>query len=184
MRRIGLILLVPWGLPSCAVLPPRQDPPVDVPHVFHAASPPPGGTQKWNPVWWLGNADDPEPPDWYRPYSPFRGVQWQLRNPFHNFTFYVIGVKDSDFIRWGNEPEGVFRREGGWNWCVIQKGWLRLPFVSYEGERMKFYALWREHGNFGLKLNFKDPAKATEIAESQSPPPMPQDRRGDANPPR
>lgn len=152
VSRFSAILAL--ALPSCAILPPRV-PSDDLPHVIHEASPPPSGTQKWNPIWWLGNADDPEPPDWYRPGKRFRGVQWQLRNPFHNLTFYVIGVKDSDFIRYGRDPGAVFRSDGGWNWCVIQKGWWRLPFVSYEGERMKFYALWREHGNFGLKLNLK-----------------------------
>ncbi len=119
---------------------------------FHAAQPPPGGTQKWNPVWWLGNADDPEPPEWYRPGQKMRGALWQLRNPLHNFTFYVIGVHDKEFVRLGKQPGAVFRRGGGWNCAVIQAGVLRLPFVSYEGRHVRWYALWREKGNFGLKL--------------------------------
>ena len=50
--------------------------------------------QKWNPLWSFGNADDPVPPDWYRPGSPNRQIAWQGRNPLHNFTHYVIGVTD------------------------------------------------------------------------------------------
>lgn len=122
---------------------------------FHPAQPPSKGTQKWNPLWWLGNADDPVPPEWYRPGQSMRGPLWQLRNPLHNFTFYVIGVHDKDFVRRGKEPGAVFRRGGGWNWAVIEHGYLRLPFVSYEGRHVRFYALWREKGNFGLKLQRK-----------------------------
>lgn len=124
-------------------------------HHFHPAQPPKGGTQKWNPVWWFGNADDPVPPEWYRPGQKMRGPLWQLRNPLHNFTFYVIGVHDKDFVRLGKEPGAVFPRGGGWNWAVIERGFLRLPFVSYEGRHVRFYALWREKGNFGLKLHQK-----------------------------
>ncbi len=170
MQSNALLLLAVTSLTSCVIMPPRREPPADIAHIFHDASPPPGGTQKWNPVWWFGNADDPEPPEWYRPKSPFRCTQWQLRNPCHNLTFYVIGVKDSDFVRWGDDPASVFRNDGGWNWCIIQKGWLRLPFVSYEGKRMKFYALWREHGNFGLKLNFKRPSKLEDSASADEGP--------------
>lgn len=121
--------------------------------VFHPAQPPASGTQKWNPIWWVGNADDPVPPDWYRPDQSMRGALWQLRNPLHNFTFYVIGVHDKDFVRRGISPQSVFRPKGGWNWTVIEHGWLRLPFVSYEGKHVRWYALWREKGNFGLKFH-------------------------------
>ena len=120
--------------------------------VYHPAKPPPGGTQEWNPAWWLGNADDPQPPEWYRPGQPMRRLLWQLRNPLHNFTFYVIGIHDQEFVRLGRAPKSVFHPDGGWNWAVIQRGRLRLPFVSYSGRHVRFYALWREKGNFGLKL--------------------------------
>jgi hypothetical protein len=150
--RAALLVFVGGNLASC-VLPPRRDLAEQPGVVRHVAKPPPGGTQKWNPIWWLGNADDPRPPDWYRPGSQARSLLWQLRNPLHNFTFYVIGVADEDFLRYGSEPGDVFSKDGGWNWAIIQRGWLRLPFVSYQGKRVQFYALWRERGNFGLKLN-------------------------------
>ena len=110
--------------------------------------------QKWNPVWWFGNVDDPVPPDWYRPGSRWRTVFWQLRNPLHNFTFYVLGVADREFTRTGKFPEAVFAPDGGWNWAVTRCGWVRLPFLSFNGERGRFYLGWRERGNFGGKVNF------------------------------
>jgi hypothetical protein len=109
--------------------------------------------QKWNPVWWFGNVDDPVPPEWYRPGSPNRGWLWQLRNPLHNFTFHVIGIADKPFTRDGRFPKDVFARDGGWNWAIAKHKWLRLPFISYNGERWRFYLGWRERGNFGGKIN-------------------------------
>lgn len=110
--------------------------------------------QKWNPIWWFGNVDDPVPPDWYRPGSRCRGVLWQLRNPLHNFTFHVIGVADRPFTRAGRFPQHVFAPAGGWNWTVTRLGWVRLPFLSFNGEWCRFYLGWRERGNFGGKVNF------------------------------
>ncbi|MEQ2006047.1 MAG: hypothetical protein ABMA26_04545, partial [Limisphaerales bacterium] len=132
---------------------------------------PPAGRrfQKWNSIWWFGNVDDPEPPDWYRPNSPSRRWLWQLRNPLHNFTFYVIGIADKPFTRTGKFSNAVFAPDGGWNWAVARYGWLRLPFVSYSSERWRFYLGWRERGNFGAKINFgKLP---TPVPKSQTPGP-------------
>lgn len=118
-------------------------------------SPPIRPWQKLNPLWSLGNADDPVPPDWYRPDDPKRRVLWQLRNPLHNFTFYVVGVSDKATVRTGKYANHVFAPGGGWNWAVTRRHVLLLPFVSYEGSRCRFYFGWRESGNLGAKLNFK-----------------------------
>ena len=115
--------------------------------------PPTRAFPKWNPIWWFGNVDDPEPPAWYRPGSASRGWLWQLRNPFHNFTFYVIGIADKPFTRTGRFSKAVFAPDGGWNWAVARYGWLRLPFVSFSGEWGRCYFGWRERGNFGFKIN-------------------------------
>src|SRR3954464_6993345 len=40
---------------------------------------------KFSPVWWFENIDDPNPPPWYRPNRKFRKFFWYCRNPFHNF---------------------------------------------------------------------------------------------------
>jgi len=115
--------------------------------------------QKLNPVWWIGNADDPNPPDTYRPGSNTRKLTWYFRNPFHNFTFYVIGIEDKVFLRVGLYADRVANPNGGWNWAVCRYQWLRLPFIDYHRGRFEFYIGWRNGGNFGMKLNFSQGKK-------------------------
>lgn len=102
----------------------------------------------------FGNDDDWPPPDSYRQGEAMwkRKLMWSLRNPLHNFTFYVIGIADKEFTVRGRYPNDVFNRGGGWNWFVCEYKWLRLPFISYIGESIKFYIGWRERGNFGIKF--------------------------------
>ena len=111
-------------------------------------------SQKVNPVWWFGNADEPVAPDWYRPGKCGRNARWHLRNPCHNFTFYVIGIADKEFIRVGRNPTNVSNPHEGWNWAVCHYKWLRLPFLSYHRGGFQFYCGWRNAGNLGMKLNF------------------------------
>ena len=108
--------------------------------------------QKLDPVWWLGNADEPVAPDWYRPGKHCRNLLWHLRNPCHNFSCYVIGISDKSFTRVGRFPSEVFNPGGGWNWAVCRYKRLRLPFVSYNRGRFRFYSGWRAVGDFGLEL--------------------------------
>jgi len=122
--------------------------------------------QKLNPVWWLGNVNDPVAPEGYRRGKCCRNLTWYLRNPFHNFTFFVIGVADKPFTRVGRCPDEVFNPEGGWNWAVCRYKCLRLPFISYIRGGFKVYWGWRANGNFGIKLNF-----AGEKIAKPSPPP-------------
>ena len=116
-------------------------------------TPPIRAAQKWNPLWAFSNADDPVPPAWYRPDDGNRATRWRMRNPFHNFTHYIIGVSDKDITRTGKHPGAVFAPGGGWNWAITRHRWLPLPFVSYDGKRSRFYLGWRESGNFGGKIN-------------------------------
>jgi hypothetical protein len=122
--------------------------------------------QKWNPLWSLANADDPIPPDWYRPGAANRNWLWQTRNPLHNFTHYIIGVSDKATTRTGKHPDHVFAPDGGWNWAITRARWCPLPFLSYEGKNSCFYLGWRESGNFGGKLNFKPRAKPAPPVKS------------------
>jgi hypothetical protein len=108
--------------------------------------------QKLNPVWWAGNVDSPNAPDSYRPGQPGRVFWWHLRNPCHNFTFFVIGLADRPFTRTGKFPEPNFNPAGGWNWTVCRYHWLRLPFLSHQKGWFKFYCGWRSGGNFGMRL--------------------------------
>jgi hypothetical protein len=111
-------------------------------------------TQKLNPAFWFGNADDPVPPASYLPDDPHRQRKWYWRNSCHNFTFYVMGIGDKEFVRVGRYAGKVFNPQGGWNWAVCKHHCLRLPFVSYQRGQFKFYIGWRQRGNFGIKLNF------------------------------
>jgi len=111
--------------------------------------------QKLNPIWWLGNADDPLAPDWYRPGQPFRNVIWYFRNPFHNLNFFVIGVSDKPFIRSGRFPRNTFNPNDGWNSSVIRYYRLRLPFVSFKRNRVRIYFGWRTGGAFGIELKLR-----------------------------
>jgi hypothetical protein len=110
--------------------------------------------QKLNPIWWFGNADDPMPPAAYRTNQACRKVMWYFRNPFHNFTFFVIGIADKPFTQTGRFPGEIANPNGGWNWGVCRYKRLRLPFVAYSRGRFQFYCGWRKGGNFGMKFNF------------------------------
>ena len=109
---------------------------------------------KWSPKFWLGNQDDPVPPDDYRPGDRHRVQKWYFRNPTHNLTFYVIGVADKTFRRTGRYPDQVFNPRGGWNWTVCKYKWVRLPFISFGRKSFRFYLGWRERGDFGGRLTF------------------------------
>lgn len=121
-------------------------------------APPAGLKIRWrnklNPVWWLQNADDPAPPDWYLPGEKHRALKWSFRNPLHNFDFYVIGVADKQIIRYGRWPQKNFNPNGGWELAVARRKSLFLPFVSYQRTHCIFYLGWRERGNFGAELKF------------------------------
>ncbi len=126
--------------------------------------------QKFNPIWWWGNADDPDPPDWYRPDDAGRRWKWYSRNPAHNFTFYVIGIGDKEFTRWGAYPDAVFNPDGGWNWTWSHAEFLPLPFWSYRRGEFQCYFGWRERGNFGIKLKgLRFHSEETAEPETNSP---------------
>jgi hypothetical protein len=110
---------------------------------------------KLNPIWWLGNADEPRAPEWYRPNTRTRNFTWYLRNPFSNFSKYVIGIEDKKSIRSGKYPDKISNPHGGWNFAVSRRHIVYLPFIDYKHGRFEFYSGWRERGNFGLKLNFR-----------------------------
>jgi len=112
---------------------------------------------KINPVWWLGNAEEPVPPAWYEPTNSMRKVKWYFRNPFTNLSYYVIGVADKDTVRSGRYPESVGNPHGGWNFAVTRRRIVYLPFWDYKNRHMEFYFGWRERGNFGIKLIFHKP---------------------------
>jgi len=133
---------VPWHTITAA--PPTNQPKI---HFYN----------KLNPVWWLGNVDDPTPPAWYRPDDKHRNTKWHFRNPFHNFDHYVIGVADKKFFRSGHYPERNSNPHGGWDFEVARRKLVLLPFASYQRGGFNFYFGWREAGSFGIKLNYSKP---------------------------
>jgi hypothetical protein len=103
--------------------------------------------RKLAPIWWFLNQDDPKPPPdkWKDKPQWMRYLLWYIRNPLHNFTFYVIGMADKLYNR---QPNRVFNIAAPYHkWNVI------LPFISYKGKRFSWYIGWREKGNFGIKFS-------------------------------
>lgn len=102
--------------------------------------------------------------------SAWKAVQWNCRNPFHNFCFYVIGsahrtnseltllkvAADSACEALTYTPtEGVvFPSERSCFFLALHGG---KPFISLRLRysqfwRGDFYFGWRERGNFGIKF--------------------------------
>jgi hypothetical protein len=117
---------------------------------------------KLNPVWWLKNSDEPAPPADYKPHDKLRKLKWNFRNPFHNFSNYVIGISDKKFTRSGRYPDKISSPRGGWNFSVAHRTWRWLPLISYRRGRFEFYLGWRERGNFGAKINVTDAKKSKQ----------------------
>lgn len=118
---------------------------------------------KINPIWWFGNAAEQnlsEAP-WYMPKSPnwFRALAWGLRNPLQNLRAFVIGVQDRNYTVTGKAPVMAVQRndleppQTGFQWCWIKLSVLSLPFVSYSGAHVTWYAGWQPTGFFGFKFN-------------------------------
>ena len=107
-----------------------------------------------------------------------RFVWWQIRNPLHNLTFYVLGFADQDpkppllqlgllstkelrGVRW-MEDRDVFPMKdntGIYAALFVAKRFV-YPFVSvrlnlFQWKLLEGYAGWRERGNFGLALRLK-----------------------------
>ena len=97
---------------------------------------------------------EPVPLNGYRPGERFRNLLWHVRNPFHNFDCYVVGLSDKPFTRVGLFPDDTFNPHGGWNWAMCRYHFLRLPFLSYAHHHFKFYFGWRAGGAFGIELKF------------------------------
>lgn len=117
--------------------------------------------KKIQPWWWLMNDEEPRPPaDMYQGKPEWlRLLLWYLRNPFQNFGKYVIGVYDRNYTVTGTPPVCVTAWNDmpdcrlGWKFSVINIGILRLPFVSYVGKRVMWYAGFQWWGFFGFKFN-------------------------------
>jgi hypothetical protein len=110
---------------------------------------------KIDPVWWFGNIDEPRAPAWYKPDDCLRELKWKVRNPFSNLANYVIGFDDKRTVRSGWWPRTNGNPNNGWNLAITRWKFLYFPFVDYKHNRFELYFGWRERGNFGIKLNFR-----------------------------
>ncbi len=112
------------------------------------------GIPKANPKWWIENSDEPLPWWWkYGEPTEERKRTWLMRNPFHNFTNYVIGVADRHTHRIGINADSIWNDKGPINLAVTRAGYLiYLPMISGRGRWLEGYAGWRTSGSFGVAL--------------------------------
>lgn len=85
-------------------------------------------------------------------------IWWNLRNPFHNFCHYWVGITPlGERYEW-LEPEynGWIRvnndSNSNWMYSYWLKGKIKLPFWEYNNGRINGYIGWLRRGNFGLAL--------------------------------
>lgn len=98
-------------------------------------------------VWsFCGNQIDTIPPAWHMAYEKEwkRDFIWFfVRNPFHNFCWYVIGFAEEKY-----NTQGVWNPNGGFN--------LQVPFISYRGKRIEWYIGWKpDYQGFGMSFRRK-----------------------------
>lgn len=102
--------------------------------------------KKLNPLWaLLGNEDD----GYFggKPPSLKNAVLWWIRNPFHNFTHYVVGIVDRDHFYEGPDLDLPGRFFG-----EVSTENLRLPLLVWNSAKWNMYLGWRPSGAFGIKL--------------------------------
>jgi hypothetical protein len=136
----------------------------------------------WDVGHWImwscfGNDDDgifgEEPTAEFKPEcepSFAKALAWTLRNPFHNFCFYVIGSAnrcnseftvlritpdESETMVYRPEASTVFAGHNSSFYLAFHGG---KPFISSrivwsETRESRFYLGWRCRGNFGLRCN-------------------------------
>lgn len=117
---------------------------------------------KW-PLWMLfGNDDDGlfgerSGVEGYHACSSSlsQALRWWLRNPLHNFCFYVIGTADYCNSRWiilhwhrKQEPNSrlLIALHGG-------KPFFSVRWAYNTKRKGEVYIGWRERGNFGIKCH-------------------------------
>jgi len=108
----------------------------------------------WSTLWSNSRSNGSE-----KDYTP---LQWFLRNPLHDFSWYVLGIVDNYFTTHELVGDGSRTlmsdiKKDGWIICYrITENGIPLPYVSYShiftnGGIYQFYFGWRPHGAFGIK---------------------------------
>ena len=92
-------------------------------------------------------------------FAPEGGLNWAVSHVWmdkplvrgHLFFLLLLGTY-LGFLPFGSLWVAVVAGIGLHGLCLLRYiGWM--PFVSWQGHRIKAYAGWRERGNFGLKFN-------------------------------
>ncbi|MFN4173668.1 MAG: hypothetical protein ACK4HV_00995, partial [Parachlamydiaceae bacterium] len=105
------------------------------------------------------------------PNDEKKARKWWIRNPMHNFCFYVIGSADKvndeitllkiskkgfDSLSYKPVGDTVFADKGTSLFIALHG---KKPFISLrlgsENRSFDFYMGWRERGNFGLKCRMR-----------------------------
>ncbi len=180
-------LLVSCHLPSSPITAPSQ-------HWLYRLIPRERASIRWYevgkwPLWMLfGNDDDGifgersgMPAYENRSASVGTAIRWWLRNPLHNFCFYVIGTADQANSRrilcqWSRREKRVLEP----NPCFLVALHGGKPFICirwpYNAKRKgELYIGWRERGNFGIKCQIygKRPlAQPSDFQETTINPPV------------
>lgn len=87
-------------------------------------------------------------------------IWWNLRNPFHNWNHFWIGIcpRNNNRYEWilpesnGWIREANYKRVGNWDISRWKKGKITLPFAYKKGNTWEFYIGWLSRGNFGMAL--------------------------------
>lgn len=172
------LLILLFFFTSCSGYRPTSENPTPLYEVIpcHRSAVPPGDVASWMAWAIFGNDDDgiygEGPKAHYYPNYPNtvgKFWRWWLRNPLHNFTFYVIGSADRQnsaftVLKIGDKGCALLcknRRKAtefpfyhGGIYIAFHGG---KPYVSMRlpitGKRcLNFYFGWRCRGNFGIKL--------------------------------
>ena len=118
--------------------------------------------KKLNPLWWFGNEDDgwcgekDKGMRWWLTKNCSGkctiscAVKWFIRNPMHNFVFYVIGFADHEIENktfWPSPPHKIL-----FTMRRVKGTIIKLPFFAFRCKKWEGYIGWRERGNFGIAL--------------------------------
>lgn len=97
---------------------------------------------KFRLSWWRANADEPSHPD-------FTAEEWARRNPWHNFTWYVLGCADRRFLRLGSADNSTPH--------VLLQFWPPwiCPLIALDTRWFFLYLGWRYNGPFGGRFILK-----------------------------
>jgi hypothetical protein len=72
-----------------------------------------------------------------------------VRNPLHNFFYYVIGLMDRPTRVEGTYPFKVFAPSGYNKTKTYVEGCgIGFPFISYKGKKVMWYAGWRPNEDY------------------------------------